>query len=222
MLLAGIVGREGRVQTANLISSIFSSTGKKVSVIDSSNLTSLDSQLVKGYLQELERNHVDILIFKIDMMDIQKLSPNGLNFDVIIYTDKADDLDVGSREEHHDLSSKIFSLLHERGVVIVNVDDNEVIKLLQGMKHYTVTYGFNSKASLTTSSTGDLLFEDSVICCLQRTIAATNGTQVEPQEYRVRVGPQGYETRNILAAATFAVVNGIDLNMAENINTKLQ
>lgn len=222
MLLAGIVGCDGKVQTANLISWIFSSTGKKVSIIDSSNLASMDSQLVRGYLQELARNHVDILVFKIDMMDVDKLLRNGLHFHVIIYTDKVNELNVGSREEHQAFSQKIFSLLDERGIVIVNVDDTELIKLLQGMSRYTVTYGFNSKASLTTSSTGDMVLEDGVICCLQRTIATTNGMQIEPQEYRVKVGSQGYETRNILAAATFAVVNGIDLNVAENVGFKLQ
>ena len=52
-------------------------------------------------------------------------------------------------------------------------------KYITGIKCPTVTYGFNSKASITTSSIGDTVSEDNVICYLQRTISANNGLMIE-------------------------------------------
>jgi UDP-N-acetylmuramate-alanine ligase len=107
---------------------------------------------------------------------------------------------------------KIFLLLDEKGTAIVNVDESELIQFLQGMKHYIVTFGFNSKASITTSSIGDFLFKDNFMCCLQRTISTRNGMLIEPQEYKIRLETGELNTYDVLAAATFAIVNGVDLN----------
>ncbi|HEX3028401.1 MAG TPA: glutamate ligase, partial [Clostridia bacterium] len=100
------------------------------------------------------------------------------------------------------------------------VDDSELISFLQGMKHYFITYGFNSKASLTTSSIGDSVFKDEFLCCLQRSIPTNNGMLVEPQEFRLNVQPEYMDPYSVLAAAAFAVVNGIDLNLLNNEGQK--
>lgn len=212
MLIAGIIGREGKVQTANLINSILSARGKKVSVIDSANLAGLDDTRVKNYLRELEKNNVDILVLKVNITDIKKEIYDILHFDIMIYTDKADDLIEEEEAGYKELMRRTFSLLDEKGLIIVNVDDRNIGQVLEGLKHHIVTYGFNSKASITTSSVGDTVSEGGLMCCLQRTISAKNGLLVEPQEYKVNVESSEFDTHNVLAAATFAIVNGVDLN----------
>lgn len=212
MLIAGIIGHEGKSKTANLINSFFSSTGKRVSIIDTKSLVELGNYRIKSYISELGKNNVDILILKIDLMDIEKETFNNIHFDIMIYIDKADDLKETESEHYNNLMRKNFSLLDEKGIAIVNIDDDSLLQVLHGLKNNTVTYGFNSKASITTSSIGDIVSKENFMCCLQRTISTKSGLLVEPQEYSIKIETSGMNSYNVLAAATFAIVNGVDLN----------
>jgi UDP-N-acetylmuramyl tripeptide synthase len=212
MLIAGIFGSKGKLQTAAIISSMLAAQGEKVSVIDSTRLPAMDGSKIKAYIAELEKNSVDLLLLKIELADIDRLLSDGLQFDILIYTDKAEDGLDFEKPEYKNKVKQIFSLMADKGVAIVNVDDNELIRLLQGMKHRFVTYGFNTKASVTTSSIGDSVFKDGFICCLQRSISARNGKIIEPQEYKLQLESGEFDSHNVLAAASFAIINGIDLN----------
>ncbi|HEX2944652.1 MAG TPA: Mur ligase family protein [Clostridia bacterium] len=218
MLIAGILGSEGKLQTAGIISSILSSKGEKVSVLDSATLLGMDGNRLKAYISELEKNNVDLLLLKTELSDIDNFLSEEVKFDILIYTDKADDSDIPDDNEYSRKFGQIFSRMNEKGIAIVNVDDCELIKLLQGMKYRFVTYGFNTKASVTTSSIGDSVYKDGFICCLQRSISARDGKVVEPQEYKLHFEGGELDSHNLLAAASFAIVNGIDLN---NLNENL-
>lgn len=213
MLIAGVIGHQGMVQTSNLISSILASTGKKVSVTDSKSLTGLGLTRVKEYLNELEKSKVEILVLKIDIADFKADAIDGIHFDIMIYTDKADGINRDDNGEHERIMRWIFSLMDDKGIIIANMDEEGLINLLQASRNHIVTYGFNSKASMTTSSVGDTVFEDGFICCLQRTISTKSGRLVEPQEYMLNVNSNQCDGHSILAAAAFAIVNGIDLNI---------
>lgn len=214
MLIAGIAGNEYNVKTANLINSILSLKGKKVSVIDSASLQELDAKRINVYIDELRKINVDVLILKIDISDINKKLYDYIKFDVVIYTDKAER--IYEDDNSDTLVSNEYlrnrSFLEESGIVIVNADDNELISLLQGKKQKFVTYGFNTKASITTSSIGDTVNKDGFICCLQRTISDCDGRAIDPQEYKLKLDTDNIDTHSVLAAASFAIVNGIDLN----------
>lgn len=212
MLIAGIIGSEGKLQTAGLISSILTSKGKKLSVVDSKNLFELDLKRIKAYIAELEKNSTDILMLKINIADIDSFLMNDLHFDIMIYTDRAENPMELDHTKHSDNMSRFFTLMADKGVMIVNADDSGLLSLLQGLKQHMVTYGFNTKASVTTSSVGDTMLESSFICCLQRTISTRNGDIIEPQEYKLELDANGFDTHSVLAAASFAIVNGIDLN----------
>ena len=211
MLLAGIVGREGKMKTASLISSFLVSTGKRVSVADSNSMVGFDFKRIRSYILELEKNKTDLLLLKLNEQDVEKLIENGLSFDIMIYTGKSEENDspVNKKTFHPE---RILKLLNSRGISIINVDDNSLLLMLDGIEQHVVTYGFNSKASITTSSIGDSSIDGSFMCCLQRTIPAQNGKLVEPQEYKLKLEPGEFDSHNILAAASFAIVNGIDLN----------
>jgi len=211
MLVAGIVGGTDKAQTADLIHSILSSEGVRISVIDSGSINGLDKKKLKSYIEELQKSETYILLIKIDMRDIEKDFFNNLNFDIMLYTDKADDLYSIDDMHYAVLMRKAFSMVDEKGTLIVNADDINGIAFLEGMKYYTVTYGFNRKSTVTTSSMGDKVFKDGFIYCLQRSITAKNGLVFEPQEYKLDFSQFKYEGRNILAAVTFVLVCGIDI-----------
>ncbi len=212
MLIAGIFGSKGKLQTAAIISSMLASKGGKVSVIDSAQFPAMDGLKIRAYIAELKKNSIDLLLLKTELADIDKLLSDDVQFDILIYTDKVEDNQKFEKAEYENKVKQVFSLMAEKGVAIVNVDDNELIRLLQGMKHRFVTYGFNTKASVTTSSIGDSVFKDGFICCLQRSISARNGRIVEPQEYKLQLDSGEFDSHNVLAAASFAIINGIDLN----------
>ncbi len=130
----------------------------------------------------------------------------------MVFADKADDLKEIFNDNFSELMPKVFSLMDEKGIIIVNADDSEIIQFLHGLKYYTITYGFNSKASITTSSIGDDVYKENFMCCLQRTISVKDGLLIEPQEYRIKITSNDFDSYSVLAAATFAIVNGVDLN----------
>ncbi len=215
MLIAGILGSEGKLQTAAIINSILSSKGEKVSVLDSATLFGMYGNRLKSYIVELERNNIDLLLLKTELSDIDRFLSDDVKFDILIYTDKAEDSTIIDNNEYSRKFEQIFSCMNDKGIAIVNVDDSELIKLLQGMKYRFITYGFNTKASVTTSSIGDSVYKDGFICCLQRSVSTRNGKMIEPQEYKLHMEGNEVDSHNLLAAASFAIVNGIDLNNLE-------
>ena len=216
VLIAGIISQSSKESTANLINSIFSASKKRFSIVDSKSLANLDVKRFKAYLAELIKNNTDILILKVNIFDLDKEIFNYLKFDIIIFTDKADDFKESISDDYKEAMRRAFSLLDEKGIAIVNADDNELTNFLNGIKHYIITYGFNLKASITTSSVGDLVDKNDIMCCLQRTVFARNGSVIEPQEFIIKTQPEMYDPYNVLAAATFALVNGVDLNSLSN------
>lgn len=216
MLIAGIISQSNKESTANLINTIFSASKKRFSIVDSKSLANLDVKRFKAYLAELLKNNTDILILKVNIFDLDKEIFNYLKFDIIIFTDKADDFKESISDAYREAMRRAFSLLDEKGIAIVNADDNELTNFLNGIKHYIITYGFNLKASITTSSVGDLVAKSDIMCCLQRTVFARNGSVIEPQEFIIKTQPEMYDPYNVLAAATFALVNGVDLNSLSN------
>ncbi len=213
MILTGIISQNENEKTSVLIGSILSEAGMKTSVIDFKELRNLDDTSVKSYISELNKAGTDILVLKIKPSDVENTIPASIHFDVMIYNDKADDLKEIDKDSYKNLIRQMFSRLDEKGTAILNVDYNELIQFLEGIKRHVVSYGFNSKASITASSTGDSMSENVFLCCLQRTISARNGKFVEPQEFRINVGNDSFDAYDILAATTFAVLNGVDINM---------
>jgi len=214
MLIAGILGSEGKLQTASIISSMLTSKGDKVSIIDPAGMPGIDSKRIRAYIGELEKNNVDILILKMNITEAFEYLPDDIRFDILIYTDKSSSNPSEEKAEYSAILEKVFSMLAEKGVAIVNVDDAELIQLLKGKKHRFITYGFNTKASVTTSSVGDTVFKDGFICCLQRSVSTRGGRVIEPQEYKIglNTGEGEFDCHNLLAAASFAIINDIDLN----------
>jgi len=218
MLITGIIGQDKKMKTANLINSILSLTGKRISIIDSKEIMEFNSNLLKNYILELKKHKIDILIIKIDILDFENDIFINLKFDIIIYDYRSDYSIISVRDKCIKLIQKSIAFLDKNGIIIIDVEDNELLYLLNDdVKQHIITYGFNSKASMTTSSIGDTLLMKDFMCYLQKTILTKNGKKIEPQEYLIRIESNEVNPYNILAAATFAIINGVDLNMVNNI-----
>lgn len=76
--------------------------------------------------------------------------------------------------------SKLILLLEHAKNIIVNIDEKILVKNI--IKHNVnfITYGFNSKASITISSAT----EDEVLICIQRNVYSSKGI-IEVQEIKI-------------------------------------
>lgn len=79
-------------------------------------------------------------------------------------------------------------ILKSATYVIVNSDIESNLQLLENIKATVITYGFNSKATITASSVG----EEEMMLCIQRTWQDKMGKNIEPQEIKQPI----YETAN--------------------------
>lgn len=74
-------------------------------------------------------------------------------------------------------------LLEKATYVIVNSDIENNLNLLENIKATIVTYGFNTKATITASSVG----EEEMLLCIQRNFQNKEKKQIEPQEIKISI-----------------------------------
>ena len=55
----------------------------------------------------------------------------------------------------------------------------------------------------------------SCVVCKEQYITK-NGKILEPQEFKVKADLNGMDPYNVLAATTFALINGVDINLMNN------
>lgn len=67
--------------------------------------------------------------------------------------------------------------------LIFNIDIIENINLLSNLHLKLITYGFNPKSTITTSS----ILENKIMVCLQRGIQNIKGEKIEPQELQINI-----------------------------------
>ncbi len=77
----------------------------------------------------------------------------------------------------------IVKIIEKAENLIFNTDIIENIELLNNLHLKLITYGFNLKSTITTSS----ISENEIIVCLQRGIQNIKGEKIEPQELQMNI-----------------------------------
>lgn len=72
----------------------------------------------------------------------------------------------------------VKNIISKAKYLIINADEKINLSMLESVSINVITYGFNSKSTITTSS----VKEDNILLCVQRNIQDVNGKEVEPQE----------------------------------------
>ena len=80
-------------------------------------------------------------------------------------------------------SEILKKILENATYVIINADIKNNLSILENIKATVLTYGFNSKATITVSSVED----EEIILCLQRILQTKSGKNIEPQEIRMPI-----------------------------------
>jgi len=114
VLITAIVGQMTKKKLQMSLIPYYTIQRSEISIVDSKNLSGLDGKRLKSYLAELEKNNTDILILKLDLTDVSKEIYDYLRFDIIVFTDKADEINGEIEQNYMDLMKRAFSLLKEK------------------------------------------------------------------------------------------------------------
>ena len=98
-------------------------------------------------------------------------------------------------------SQELKELLKKTKYLVLNADLDIQLETLRDLNVMMITYGFNSKATLTLSSVS----ENHIIICLQRIIQGKNNKQYEPQEIEIEVS-QNAEVSSILGILALMLI----------------
>ncbi|RKD27324.1 hypothetical protein SAMN02745883_01716 [Caminicella sporogenes DSM 14501] len=129
------------------------------------------------------KDEIDILLFCLQDKDKVEFIIDKYRIDVLV-----DVSDTKKNNNHSDMNfiKKVFyENLSKNATVIINSDKKNEINIFKYLNEkIVITYGLNTKSTLTASSIHD---EDSFICCLQRGLTSFSGKEIEPFEFPIRL-----------------------------------
>ena len=132
--------------------------------------------------QIVERLKIDEnLIILIKEKNIENIK--NIKFDTIILDRKFNN------------EKKLKIVLENVKYLIINCDVVKSFNVLNDIEINVITYGFNSKATITASSVG----EEEILVCLQRNIINAKKQKVEPQEVKIEIQNDAMSTMAITA-----------------------
>lgn len=99
----------------------------------------------------------------------------------------------------------IRNIIAKSKCLVVNADEEINLNLLQDTSAMVITYGFNSKSTITASSVKD----DEILICVQRNIQDLEGNQIELQEFNIKRTIPKTPTNIVMGIATTLLLYGI-------------
>ena len=97
--------------------------------------------------------------------------------------------------------------LQKTEYIVLNTDRKHSIPRIQNEKASLITYGFNSKSTITASS----IMEEKILICLQRNVKSKHGDSIEPQEFWVEANP-GADVYEMMAKTCMDMIYGKQKN----------
>ncbi|SCG82619.1 UDP-N-acetylmuramyl-tripeptide synthetase [Proteiniborus sp. DW1] len=224
LILVGITGTNGKTTTSYILDHILKSTGIKTGVIGTlgikigerhipTNLTTPEPEVLFYQLKEMVKEDVQVAIIEVSSHGLKLERVYGLDFDMAIHTNIGyDHVNFHKTKTDYIKSKKIlFDSLKKNGISIINIDDKDGLKLIEGNTNtLVVSYGLNPKSSITASS---LMFQDTISfnLCIQRGLTSLNSLEVEPMEIPISMKLLGrHNVYNSLAAICGALCIGIE------------
>lgn len=98
----------------------------------------------------------------------------------------------------------IVKIMKKAKYFVINADELIQTEFMEVLKENVITYGFNSKSTVTASS----VKEDSILICLQRTIETCLKKQIEPQEILISTSLHKANTSTIMGIISILFVYG--------------
>ena len=127
----------------------------------------LENCIRREILDRLQLRESNVLFIKEKSIENIK----NIKFETVIIARKFDKIEY------------LKKILENSTYLIINSDIENNLNLLENIKATVITYGFNSKATITASSVG----EDEMMLCIQRAFQNKNDKLIEVQELKMPV-----------------------------------
>lgn len=111
-------------------------------------------------------------------------------------------MDLSKVEEKRDELKELFK---NSKYLVINADMEASLEFTEDMKLNVITFGFNSKSTITASSV-----EENFIICIQRNIIDINKKMLEPQEIEVKINEKklSNNSHNLMGIASILLIYG--------------
>lgn len=214
----GVTGTNGKTTTTRMIHQILKEATKNIVLVQDKKITTPSSERIHEHLYDANQKGAQWAVMEVSSHGLKQQRVEGINFDTAIFTNIFHDhLDYHKSFEDYFSSKKLlFQGLQENKRAIVNGDDPWALKLLEGKKNiYIITYGLNSKSTITASSI-DIGEKIRFTYCLQRSLDSYQKNKIELQEFPIEMNLLGYHNiYNALAAITTALIYDIDVEIIQ-------
>lgn len=225
ILLIGVTGMKSKT-TINLIEHILKHAGLKTGIISSdsikycSELThttafkDLKVETLYYALNKMIKNGIQAAIMEVSSHTLDFSEIYDLKFDIAVHANIENKhlSYYKTFEEYLKLQKKLFDGLDKDKIAIINIDDSNALKLIEGNNRaLVVTYGLNNKASLTASSISIKDYIDLVVC-LQRGLTTIQGVEIDTLEFPITLKLLG-EHNIYNALASIAVALCLNINV---------
>lgn len=130
--------------------------------------TKNEETLKKAIFQKLKEENIKSNIIVINEENIESMKNIKFNSIIINKQNKI----VEQRKD------ELKQILKNTKYLIINSDIYKKLDLVYNLKIIIITYGYNLKATITTSSIND----EKILLCLQRELITYNKSNIEPKE----------------------------------------
>ncbi len=168
----------------------------------------------KNNIFYLYKNETIIVVNKMKANELQFFEEYGIEFNFLI---------VNNIDFKSDGKTLFRNQFKKCQYYIINSDGNNLSmltkELLDGI---VITYGFNSKATMTISSN---VIEQNMEAslCLQRDILTLSGERIVPFEFIVEIGSHDKDyIYSVLAVSIFTLLLGENIHFKNNLKIELQ
>ena len=130
-----------------------------------------EKQLKKILNEKLNEEHKEHTIISINDKSIENIK--NIRFETILV------MDLKRVKTKENILNELFE---NAKYIVINADMEESLDMINNMKLNIITFGFNSKSTITASSV-----EEEILICLQRKIVNIEGKSLETQEIEAKV-----------------------------------
>lgn len=159
--LVGVTGTNGKTTTTHLIEKLFTGCGfttgllgtvkiKLGNKVEEAALTTPGADQIYDYLNKMVNNDVDIAAMEVSSHGIKLHRIEGLDFDIVVYTNLTKDhLDLHDNFEDYLATKKeLFKQVGEESTALINLDDKYADRIRSGLSARVITYGFSDRADI--------------------------------------------------------------------------
>jgi UDP-N-acetylmuramoyl-L-alanyl-D-glutamate--2,6-diaminopimelate ligase len=213
MKVIGVTGSKGKTSVARLLSAVLRESGKTVGTLDSygywdgvedrpASTESLTPPSLARSLAEMSAVGATHAVVEISSQDLARRTFAGITLDAACITNVGrHHLHIhGSVENYRQAKRRIFELLDEGGVAVLNADDPVSVNILNDLVCPVLTYGMNGASEISAQPVEQHINEQTFLLC-----AGDDSVGVRTEI----VGD--HHTYNCLAAATTALAYGVEL-----------